>query len=126
MLADSVGHDGKVNLNTLKALQSRWANDQKEHELSNSKFEGAIASTVRAEYTARIDRATKEVLGLIPKSEWHYSDTVMNNVIGKVKHSWSAATPIDYVCEVPNHNFNPSTSLTAQGVQCRAKGQHQP
>ena len=60
----------------------------KEHELANTKFEGDIAATVRSEYVARIDRATKEVLGLIPESDWNYTPYAATDFAVRMKHKF--------------------------------------
>lgn len=120
MLAQSVGKDGNVNLQTLKELQNRWANERKESYLQNSKNMGDMAAEIRSEFIHRIDRATKEVLGIIPESKWHYADNALGDTVRRLYEYTQPDHPQQYVCNVPK-NFDVKQPLSKQGVTCHTR-----
>ena len=120
LIAQSVGRDGKVDFNSLKSLQFRWAIEQTEATLTNSKNMGDAARDIRATFVHDIDRATKEVLGIIPESQWHYSDYTIPDAGRRLLEAFKADHVTEYSCNLPK-NFDREKSLGSQGVQCHKR-----
>ncbi len=124
LIANSVVN-GRVNFDKLREESNEWVRQQTSQTLSNSEHRlgrDGGARDVSDHFLKVITRATREVLGIIPESDWHYSDYVLADMGRRVYEAFDKDEPKRYECTLPK-DFDPSESLGSQGVTCKVAAQ---